>query len=81
MSEEKELKPTQYYTGACPHCEVIRTQATHEIKSLESRLKEAEADIDLYKSSLRIIAEPERQNKYTPQQIAKHALRMEALKP
>ena len=36
---------------------------------------------ELYENTLKLIAVPKLQDKYTPQQLAKHALRMEALKP
>jgi phage anti-repressor protein len=58
-------------------CNELETIAVN----LQCKLSEAGAENDLYKSSLRIIADPERQDKYTPQQIAKHTLRMEPLKP
>lgn len=35
----------------------------------------------LFESTLRCIAEPWRQHKFTPEQLAKHALRMEPLQP
>ena len=42
----------------------------------------AESELfELYENTLKLIAVPKLQDKYTPQQLAKHALRMEALKP
>jgi hypothetical protein len=38
-------------------------------------------EVERLESALRLVAEPERQERFTPQQIAKHALRMEPLEP
>lgn len=40
---------------------------------------ELQAENELLKSTLRLIAEPERQDKYNPKQLARHALRIEPL--
>lgn len=43
-----------------------------------AKLKE---EVERHEATLRLIAIPELQDKYTPQQLAKHTLRMEPLQP
>ena len=46
--------------------------------SENANLKE---EVERHEATLRLIAIPELQDKYTPQQLAKHTLRMEPLQP
>lgn len=56
-------------------------EAESEITKLKSELEAVKEEHELWQATLRLIAVPELQDKYTPQQLAKHALRMEPLQP
>jgi len=60
---------------------LARERSSKEVIELVEAAKEMDGRIELLEAALRLIAEPERQSNYTPQQLARHTLRIEALTP
>ena len=52
-----------------------------ELLSEREKNKEMEERIRLFEATLKLIANPELQDNYSPQQLARHALRIEPLSP
>ena len=53
---------------------MTKTQKSQCVDTLNERIR-------LLEATLKLIAYPERQDDYTPQQLARHALRIEPLRP
>jgi len=57
----------------------VLEKVVERVESERKRVEALETEVERYENTLRCIAEPERQDRYTPQQLAKHALRTESL--
>ena len=76
--------PDEYWQIQCNNdecCAQIYDNLTEEQAVLSWNTRASDGKVKLFEATLKLIAFPEMQNDYTPQQLAKHALRIEPLPP